>query len=374
MIEHHGAARLFDRRVQYCQFKIQSSVSLIDDEIDRLSQRLLLYKSQVYELQDKAQDLDNQIETARISKEGFYRIQYADYSTTFAQIRARHLQEIRELKEYHSTEFIQVQQQFDEILQNIKNSNSGPLSLNRNQAEQMEFLDREIEKVKSQINSYQEAIQEQTKINEINLSQIPDTTYQSINSPVILELNRLIEERQKERYKVLEDSKTKLNECLETLQSMSRQHSINVRTLTDKIRNLDKEYQITIQKLSENQEIAMTKLNKELADAEFRDKKLTKTINKLERGNQKQLRDTKQQLLALENHQIPVNNSKELEEYNREKKELKTSVSRLLKKLGVNESLLKEKRNENQQLKREIGDVKHEIRFVGRKAGQRSPK
>ena len=81
--------RLLDRRVQYCQFRIQQAISLIDDEIERLSRRLKIYNSQIFELGEKAQDLENQIRSAEISQDGYSRMRTADLKTILSKLKTR---------------------------------------------------------------------------------------------------------------------------------------------------------------------------------------------------------------------------------------------------------------------------------------------
>lgn len=374
--------RILNRRAQYCQFRIQQAISLIDDEIGRLLQRLKMYNSQILEYKDKFQDLENKIQSAKISQDGFYKMRTADLKTSISRLKARQFQQIQEIKQSHSLELESMQRDFETILRNFNKRNASISAndikmLNQKYLEQEKAIQNEIDIYKSKIQTYNEAIQKQEKQMNSTLDET-DNFYEEINSSVVLELTRTIEERSKERYQSLIDSKSKLKECVEQMETMDRQHKLKINELADEISSIDNEYHKTLSELNEKHEIQIINLKNHLSEAEKREKVLTKAAQKLELENQKQLKNTKMELLKMEENikfkktSKSLNDSQDSNYYN-QLKELKSDLKSLLKKLRAREEQLKEKREENQVLKRKIGSLKHDIRFSGRMVGSVYP-
>lgn len=374
--------RILNRRAQYCQFRIQQAISLIDDEIGRLLQRLKMYNSQILEYKDKFQDLENKIQSAKISQDGFYKMRTADLKTSISRLKARQFQQIQEIKQSHSLELESMQRDFETILRNFNKRNASISAndikmLNQKYLEQEKAIQNEIDIYKSKIQTYNEAIQQQEKQMNSTLDET-DNFYEEINSSVVLELTRTIEERSKERYQSLIDSKSKLKECVEQMETMDRQHKLKINELADEISSIDNEYHKTLSELNEKHEIQIINLKNHLSEAEKREKVLTKAAQKLELENQKQLKNTKMELQKMEENikfkktSKSLNDSQDSNYYN-QLKELKSDLKRLLKRLRAREEQLKEKREENQVLKRKIGSLKHDIRFSGRMVGSVYP-
>lgn len=376
--------RVLDRRVQYCQFRIQQALSLIDDEIERLLKRYRIYNSQIIECKEKIQDLENQIKSAEISQDGFYRMRTADLKTYISRLKARQFQQISEIKQNYALEVESMQRDFETILRNFNHSSNGLSTNDLNLYKQKEkAILNDIEIYKSKIQTYREALQQQEKeFNSFSNVNETDVFYEEINSPIILELSKTIEERSKERYQSLIDSKNKLRECVEQIESMDRQHKLKINELADQISSIEGEYHKLFSQLSEKHEIKMMNLKKHLLEAEKREKVLAKAAHKLESENQRQLKNTKIELQKMEELNIKstskslknsLDDSQGSNNYYNQLKDLKSDIKRLLKKLHIREEELKEKREENQALKREIGSLKHNIRFSGRMVGSMYP-
>lgn len=383
--------KLLDRRVQYCQFRIQQAISLIDDEIGRLSQRLKIYNYQIIECRDKSQELDIQIKSAEISQDGFYRMRTADLKTHLSRLKAYQCQQIQEVKQKHALEVESMQHDFENILRNFNHqsqnfNNNDFETYNQKYINQEKMIQKQIEIYRSKVQTYREAIQQQQLEynSESNLND-DSSFYEETNSPVISELMKTIEERNRERYQGLIDSKKKLAECIEKIESMDRQHKLKINNLTEQINSIEDEYEKQLSQLSEKHEIKMISLKNHLSEAEKRERTLSRAVNKLEAENQKQLKISKIELQTMQNSQfkkrssslnedlILDNNLQKSGNYYRQLKNLKSDIIQLAKKLRLREEELREKRGENQILKRVIGEVKHEIRFSRRMVGSVYP-
>lgn len=378
--------RLLDRRVQYCQFRIQQAISLIDDEIERLSRRLKIYNSQIFELGEKAQDLENQIRSAEISQDGYSRMRTADLKTILSKLKTRQNLEIQEIKEKYALEIESMQHDFANVLQSFNRHNSNFSSsdlkmFNESYNEREKMIQKEIEMYKSKIQTYNEAFQKKYE-QQISFSNTNESSsfYADINSSVVLELTKTIEGRNKERYQSLMESKERMKECIEKMESMDREHKIKINNLTDQINSIEDEYQKLLSQLNDEQEVKITDLKNQLSKVETREKILSRAVHKLESENQKQLQKTKYELHKMESSNFKqtstfsnLDNSQDTMSYYKRLKTLKAEMKQLMKKLHLKEEKLREKREENQALKREIGELKHEIRFTGRMVGSVFP-
>ncbi|OHS93610.1 hypothetical protein TRFO_40099 [Tritrichomonas foetus] len=366
MIPADSPNRLLDRRIQYCQFRIQQSLSLYDAEITRLDQRLNLYKSQIIENRDKIIELENRITEQSISIDGYHRIRNADTNTNISKIKARHYYEIQEMRQQFASDIQNLQQNFEITLNNINTSKT------TQNAEYLIQIQKETENLKDQIKSYKDAMQ------KFNISQsIHDDEDESVlqeweNSSALNELRRAIENRSKERYESLFHSKNKLNECVDKLDEITRQHAVQVKGYLEQLNTIEEQYQTSIRKLNEKHEIKIISLKKQLKETDKRANILFKAAHRLGEENKRQLYDTKHDLENMKNNTSAINGESSFLDdgisstAKSKLGELKSDIARLLKKLRVKEEELLRKRSENETIKREIGRINHEIKFLNR--------
>ena len=361
--------RLFDRKLQYVQFRIQQELVLVDEEIDRLSNRLKVYKSQIIAQKDKIQQLNSQIEEKKMSKDGEIKLRETNKNTNILKIKAGHFQQIQQMRQYFSTEIEQLQNEFNDALENINNKKNNEVK--ENYMLQMKSIQKEIDFVKSQIDSVKETkanIANQVDNNDEN----NDDIYYEVNNPVIAQLRNAIEVRMKERYDGLMDSKTRLNDFVIQLETMTRQHALQVDNLVDKINSMEYQFQSDIQHEQCRHSLKIADLKKELEVADQRLATLYKVSTRLKAENKRQIDQTTNELLQIKSEKLNSltrgNNNDEYTNQNvhAQLKEINKDVMRLNRHLKVKEDELHQKRDENETLKREIGRLNHEIRFINR--------
>ena len=97
-------SQIYDRKVKYCQFRIQEAICLHDDEINRIANRLNQYKALIHETKEKIDNLSRQIEEEKESKQGERKRRQAELNVGIARIKASHHQSLQDLQKQQAEE------------------------------------------------------------------------------------------------------------------------------------------------------------------------------------------------------------------------------------------------------------------------------
>ena len=211
--------QLYDRKVKYCQFRLQQAIVLRDDEITRISERLNQTKALIFEANEKIDTLNQKINQEILSKQGESRIRTADFNATLARIKTNHHQALQDLQKQQAQEIELIQNDFNNSLSILKQT-----AKMRN-SKQLEDIDTEILKVTKLIQSYKEET-ETVKQKSVIVQNEPTVSLENFNFGVIDQLQQVIKNRSDERFQNLRQSKEKLAQCVETLESMMRNHTM----------------------------------------------------------------------------------------------------------------------------------------------------
>ena len=99
----------FDRQIQSFQFKIQQKLTLWDEEIERLSNRLNMTKSQIHYEKQRIEQLDREISNAIEYKDGEARQKTASFNAIIARAKANYHAQLQSMQTQHMEEITQLQ-------------------------------------------------------------------------------------------------------------------------------------------------------------------------------------------------------------------------------------------------------------------------
>ena len=142
----------FERTIQGFQFKIQQAIAIRDEEINRLSETLVTYKSKIVQAKEEIERIEHDIEIAKYTKESLYRCNQASYERKIALKKAQHNELIQSIQKEQAEEIDEMQRQFSETLHDLENHE------NSSYADQFEMIERKKESTLKLINQYQSTI------------------------------------------------------------------------------------------------------------------------------------------------------------------------------------------------------------------------
>jgi myosin heavy subunit len=350
---------VLDRQAQTIQFRVQQHLSLYDEEIERLVAILNSLKTKILESKQALHEIDRQILEIHESKSAEMRRKEVTVHTSLAKVKARHHHSLQQLQTIQTAEIEIEQAQFESEMERINDSKNAKL------AESISELDTELIKHRKQLETYQESAFQIREHEETVLSDMEDHV-ETVDSTVIDELQQIVQQRNTERYQNLQQSKEKLSQCIETLDDMTRVHTLAVNDRRIALKEIEQKYETELLNLEERHRVTNVRLNGTLYDVQQRTKILLKAAHHLERSNQKQLNETMKELELMKNRTIartdrPLLRPEDVVKVQKQKKVLeKLSKGRA----GKDDNLI-QIRGTNHDLKSEIWRMRHELRFSG---------
>jgi chromosome segregation ATPase len=350
--------KFLDRQAQAIQFRVQQHLSLRDEEVERLSNVLNGVKTKILEARQQIREIDREIIEAREYQGGDARRKAVGLGTSLAKVRARHHKEMQELQNMQTGEIEIEQAQFEAEMERLTDTTHAKL------AEQMEALDVEIGKHRKQVEAYQASA---TKIEQHEEAVVVDMEehVETVNSAVIEELQEIVQQRNAERYQNLQQSKEKLSQCIETLDQMMRVHALAVNDRRTAIKEIEQKYESELVNLEERHRATKERLTANLRDVQQRTSTLLKAAHHLERSNQKQLSETMKELELMKNRTMARTDQPLVKPQDHAKVEAqKKNLEKLTRRRIGKEENLNQVRGTNQDLKREIWRIRHDLRFA----------
>jgi len=356
MLQQKAGRIGFDRQVKSLQFKIQQEIVLLDDEIERLSGRLSMRKSEIIQEQQILDSINREIESEKRISEGKKKRIRISKSLEKAQIVSSHQQVIQNIKKDQTIEIEELQNRFEKELEFIsQNSNSKTKEKLRNISKEIDTL------------------RDTTMTNSIALSKfhkkkdpigVETTSYcLGINNGLIMHLRSMVEQLNDDRVDGLKKSYEQIEECVNYLEELDKEHNQLVKEKNVLIKNIDNKYENDVKRLTQHHDHSIRMLRGHLLEAEKRSQTLKKAAQKLEESNEKQLRETIKEIDMMKYTGIfgNVNNDKGDDRINL--KTLQEQLNKSIKELEMRDFGLSKLREENNLLKKRIMQIKHEIRF-----------
>ena len=110
---------IYDRQVRAFQFKIQQSLNLHDDEIERLSTHLEKVQARILQAKEKIENLDREITEAVESKTGRMKRGRATAYANIARIKVSYNHHIQELQNQQREEIEGLQHDFEAEMERL---------------------------------------------------------------------------------------------------------------------------------------------------------------------------------------------------------------------------------------------------------------
>ncbi|KAK8888712.1 hypothetical protein M9Y10_033446 [Tritrichomonas musculus] len=356
----------FDRQIQSFQFKIQQKLTLWDEEIERLSNRLNMTKSQIHYEKQRIEQLDREISNAIEYKDGEARQKTASFNAIIARAKANYHAQLQSMQTQHMEEITQLQNDFEMQLKRFPKMND------TNASSSIKSVEDEIEKYKQKIDSYKTQtikIQQENAKYEAELSNGPDGTIDgeslAIDFAPIEKLQNTIQQRQEERFANLKQSKEKLAQCIDILETMTKDHTRNVNEKQQKIHEIEEDYNRKLGNIEEKHQTCMKGLKIQLLEAEKRTRALLRAAKHLGSTNQKQMLETIHELDVMKEKTLEITDNEVLEgDEKSQRQQLKKEINKLKRVLKHRDDDLLQLQEDNQELKREIWRLRHEIKYV----------
>lgn len=352
---------LFDREIQSLQLKIQQTLLLKDEEVERLSNRLKLLKSQIVNSKERIESLDKQISDTIEFNENEKNRQKLSLQEMISRAKSKYQLQLQNIHKQHLNEITELQNDFENQLKIFPNSNDQSL------VSTMTQIDDEINKYKLKIETYRT---QTLKAKETQEQQNPDqlsssSTHIEIIASPIEKLQNTIQQRNIERYDNLKQSKEQLAHYLQILESMIESHNKKINEEHQKLHELDAAYEQELVEMEEKHKFAMEQLYCQFQEANKRTQTLLKASRHLELSNQQQMKETLKSLDQMKQKSLEIADSEVLEgDEKQQRQRLFKEIAQLKHELTLRDDELKVAQDDNLKLKREIWRIRHEFRFL----------
>lgn len=352
---------VFERRMEQFRNKVQQHINLADDEISRLTTYLSTIKGDILEANDKLNRLQLQLVQIAQEQSGTNKRQQAALNTKISRIKAAYNMKLQEINALHAEDTSKLQKTFqkaiDEIHSNLKSK------VEQETAPTNELIKQTKAKLQAMQNTFgvsdkkqdDEALADIQSIQEVEISQQR-------------QLEKAIQKRTQERLDSLLQAKSRLADCVATIDEMQRNHETQMNSYKMKIEALDVQYQSKVKRENEKHAKSIEALKRKLNESEKRNFSLQRTIHKIEHHHKMQLDATVREGDNLQ-HSIKtqeVQTEIQLKE-NGKLKNLMNKLQVLKGKLETRENELINERTDNESLKREINRLKHESTIAKRR-------
>jgi hypothetical protein len=352
-----------DRQIQLFQFKIQQKIALKDDELERTAKELTLYKTQIAESKIRFQQLERDVQAAKYQVNGGKQCDEASLRARIARRKTNHNLTIQKIEADHSSAVDSLQEQFTQEMEHIRQSHDTQLK------EQIESLERDKTEIESEIIRYYESANELRKVQNPLTEEEEDIVEENnfdCSTPMILQLQETIQIRNAERIESLVNSKRKLTECLQVLEQLDHDQENRTVEMRKTLERLDSRYHEQLNRLKQSEKDYRSEQRERFATAQKNLRKLQHALHKIQSGQREQLKSfaivqkgfAKSAPIFVNENVDPV----ELKKVEKRKANIKKS-----KQLrDVKEAKLVESRSVNDVLRRQVAEIKHELKYVQR--------
>lgn len=347
---------ILDRQIQAFQFRIQQTLDLRDEEIERLALLLNTTKSQILEARETLKDLDRQIREAEENNSGNAKRRKTEAGTSIARMNRAHHQTVKDIQDQQAREIAELQASFEAEIGRVASGDG------RNEQENQR-LDEEMERVRAQTRDYRDEaarVQEQEAARQMEMVD----GLQGADNEVIEELQYIVEQRNTERFENLRQSRDKLKHCIDTLDSMARSHASDLGERQRRLREIEARYEAELARLEDMHAHRVAMLSGHLDEANKRARVLMRAAHRLERSNQQQLKDTMRDLAAMKRKALANTDRPMVRPEDGAKiRDLQRLVDRHRQVLDGKDEQLRQVREMNERLKSSVWKVRHDIKY-----------
>lgn len=346
-----------DRQIEFIQFRIQQAIDLHDDEIERLLSRLVELKSAIVESKDAIGEVERKIMQAIEFKKGEAKRRETLINSICSRAQTNHIQQIQELHQSQSDEIDALQQGFVTELEKLSDSWTQAYPIESAKIQQ------EIDKLQKYIENMHTQMQEfQMNRDKIELETAEE--YNKLDFNVIEQLHEAIRNKNQERIISLQQSKEKLSQAIAKIEELDRLHYIKVTELEKQIAEIELTNERQLAKINEKHQHKLINLKGHLDEAEKRAQVLKRAAHHLEYSNQKQLHETMKGLDQMRSKTLANLDTELIKPEDYEKcRLLKKEFDKKQKYLAQRDQILQTQLQINEQYKREMGRLKHLLRY-----------
>lgn len=344
-----------NRQIDNIRFRIQRELTIMDDEIERFRNLSNNYTSKINELRDKIYQIDQQCGLINQELNG----RKLRISSAFGTLSSRQnyirAQEIAELQKIHDQNIRFLQDEFQKQMTEI------------NQKYYM--------KTQAKVNAIQKRINKLTDFNKdltkqltslsktefwINPANEPDPVLEARKS----ELQQAIIKLGTERHESLRQNKMKLSRCIDELEHNENQFRFLQREKLSTITNMDYRYELDLKNLEHQHRSRMEILEKKLRNIQYQLGSKERTIENVKLQGKFYITKAIDDFNSMSKRSITKN--QEIEEEPSFEENTVALLSQLEKKrkaLSEREITLKNVRENNMTLKRQVAELKHQAKF-----------
>lgn len=345
----------FNRKLQALQFQIQEKITSSDDEISRLTQRLVNLKILISEAQAHLENINHSIIQAKTSHDGTILKKCATLNAKMSLIKAQYYKEIQKLKQKQAQELENIHDSFSSSLESINQKSNNLISSQLSQiSEQISLTKKDLSKTKLHL---------QNVMNYTEIEKDEDPKSEN-NNPQVQELQTTIKLCQQERIENLREARDHLSEVVDQLNQNEQEYSLQIKKLEDQITELDKKYQSTIISLNNDQSLEINVLKKTLNDIENKSETLDRTLEKLDKSRRHEITQVKNDLNQIKKQSKSSSLSISPSDESSQLEELQNQRQAIINSIKTKEIRLEKERKKNDELKRDIAKIRHQIKYA----------
>lgn len=377
---------VFEKRLDRLQNKIQVKINLANDEIDRLKSDYAIIQGEIIEVMDLLNKLKNNMTQVKHLKSGMNIRKQVSIDTMVSKMKSDYTLRLQELEMSHSQQINILNQDYENSMKEIERHSDIIFE------EQVEPLNKQIEQMKEDLKKMKYEYQAISSINNQSLSQSSlnsamDDEFRSSHDEEVQKIRSLekkIHATNQERLNSILQGKERLQQCVETIDEMEKNHSTEMDNYKTKLDALDNMYQDKIRLATEKHHRTIETLTKKLNQYNDKINSIQSTIQKVQDHHKLQI-----DRAIAEGDSLSSQISEKAKQYSAsfsglnlnisiQKSEISNSndysqvrdamdrLSQLKEKLEKCENELFRERTENESMKREIARLKHEKKMAPR--------
>jgi hypothetical protein len=348
-----------DRQMKVFQFKIQQEIAVKDEEIERTYRDLTEYKARILQMKGNLQRLTSEIESQKRQQHGKQQYDSVSFEATLARRKILHNEQVRAIQAEQADDIDALQRDIASTLARVAEHGQTRAS------EALKAVEDEMEKTRTQIRTYEESI---SKLRDGEGPQdASDSLAGELEDERASQLRSIIRARNSERLESLLDSKRKLTECVQVLDEMDRSHATDTARARQRLEQTDARYVGALDRLKAKRADVRAQQTNRLHSAKSGIARMDRALRHLQSGHQQRLKEASWQFGIIQLQfaaSAPVVRTDDLNRDQAAKIEQKKARLKAVKQtVAQKEQQLRNARQTNDDLRKEIGQMKHDLRY-----------
>jgi chromosome segregation ATPase len=268
---------------------------------------------------------------------------------------------MQELQERHSQEVTAIHQSYEEAIAELEQRSIQKITVKTGPFDEMlSQAQAQFEKLHETMGTADRALEHDAFGDIAAVQELEEGRHRRLEST--------IRTRNEERLESLVQAKTRLSDCVKTLEEMERNHMNRMGSFKSRLDQMDANYNEKLRRRSEGYGRTCNTLNRRKSELETRARLLEKTIKKIGRQHTAQVEKAVGEGQMLKTSLASVEAKNKLTEEESEKVQAWTGKAQeLRKRLEERENALVHARTDNEAMKRELAMIQHQARLARRK-------